>query len=281
FIMKMESLIIQYLLREKQVTLQEIGRFTLHAEIADTDEDQVYIPDGGVSFLYDPKANPDEGLIRFVMEKTKKIRPLAASDLDSFLMLGKQFLHIGKPFTFHRIGMLSKSQQGDILFSQELTEKLDLENKKAPIERENGNNESIDFTSNPNPVRPVAWIIPAAILTLVASLLIGLFWFWQTDSKPNAGSTSDTTSTSVSDTGRSLPKTERYNELFLSKNKDSLQAISLYTQLQSILTQDSIRISRKDSVYLISWTYMASSMDSTRALDSARKTYSVQPVFVP
>jgi hypothetical protein len=279
--MKMEALIIQFLLREKKVTLQEIGHFTLQADVDLADDDQVHIPDGGVTFTYDPKATPDQGLIRFVMEKTKKIKPLASSDLDSFLMLGKQFLHIGKPFTLHRIGMLSKSQQGDILFSQELTEKLDLENKKAPAERENGNKESIDFTSNPNPVRPFAWIVPAGILTLVAGLLIFLFWFWQSDATPSAESTTDTASITVSNTRPSPPETQSYNELFLAKNRDSVQAYTLYTRLQSIQSQDSLRITKKDTVYLISWTYPRNNMDSAKALDSARKTYAVQPAFAP
>jgi len=278
--MKMEALIIQFLLREKKVTLQEIGHFTLHADVDLADDDQVHILDGGVTFTYDPKAVPDEGLIRFVMEKTKKIKPLAASDLDSFLMLGKQFLHIGKPFTLHRIGMLSKSQQGEIIFSQALTEKLDLENKKSTIEQ-NGSQETIDFTSNPTPARPLAWVLQAGMLTLVIGLLVFLFWFWQSDPTPDAVPSADSTSATTIDTIPPQPTAETYSELCLATNKDSLQASALYTRLQSMRTQDSIRIIKKDSVYRITWTYPRNRLDSAKAIDSAQKKYAVQPVFIP
>ncbi len=279
----MESLIIQFLLREKQVTLQEIGRFTLHADVADTDEDQVYIPDGGVSFIYDPKAAPDEGLIRFVMEKTKKIRPLAASDLDSFLMLGKQFLHIGKPFTFHRIGMLSKTQQGDIIFSQELTEKLDLENRKGDPEREVGQQESIDFTSSAAPARRFKWLLPAIILFVVTGLFIVFFWMRQSDDQPSDLTKSDTATTSNSPANVSPPPSNpvTYDHILLAKRKDSTLAYALYSRLQSVSQQDSLHIAKSDTVYQITWRFPHNSIDSTKALDSARKTYAVQPVFVP
>ena len=42
----------------------------------------------------------------------------ASADLDSYLVLGKQFLNIGKPFIIEGLGVLEKSQQGDYEFRQ-------------------------------------------------------------------------------------------------------------------------------------------------------------------
>ncbi|MFN8244987.1 MAG: hypothetical protein U0T56_01200 [Ferruginibacter sp.] len=36
--------------------------------------------------------------------KTRKIKPLATSDLESFTMLGKQFMNIGKPLILEGLG---------------------------------------------------------------------------------------------------------------------------------------------------------------------------------
>ena len=108
--MKIEQVLVHYLLKTKQLTLQGIGTFHLDAAIPDTadSEKPVVIPENAITFTYDPRATEDDGLVDFIVEHTKKIKPLAASDLDSFLSLGRQFLNIGKPFNLPHIGTLGK-----------------------------------------------------------------------------------------------------------------------------------------------------------------------------
>ncbi len=69
------------------------------------------------NFIYNPKATEDDELVDFIVLHTKKIKPLASSDLDSFLSLGRQFLNIGKPFNLPGIGTLEKLNSGELAFT--------------------------------------------------------------------------------------------------------------------------------------------------------------------
>ena len=121
--MKTEQLIVQYLYSNKKVTLQDIGVFNITSEIVipeDSDKD-IVLPADTIQFAYDPKAPVDDGLVAFIMESTRKIKPLAYSDLESFIILNKQFLNIGKPLVFEGMGTLQKTQGGDYAFTQAAT----------------------------------------------------------------------------------------------------------------------------------------------------------------
>ena len=117
--MKIEQLLVQHLYNHKEVTLQGMGTFKLNAELAlpkDNDKDFI-IPAEGLQFIYDNKATEDDALIQYIVQQTRKIKPLAAADLDSYLILGRQFLNIGKPFFIEGIGTLNKNQQGQFEFT--------------------------------------------------------------------------------------------------------------------------------------------------------------------
>lgn len=118
--MKLEHLLIQYFYTSKELSLQGIGKFFLsqdHVLPPDT-EKEVVMPENAIGFEYSIEATEDEGLITYIVQNTKKIRPLASADLDSFLTLGKQFLNIGKPFKIEGIGTLEKKQTGEYQFTQ-------------------------------------------------------------------------------------------------------------------------------------------------------------------
>lgn len=116
--MKIEQVLVHYLLKNKTLTLQGIGTFQLDAALPDSaDPDRpIILPEGAVSFHYDPRATEDPGLVDFIVEHTHKIKPLASSDLESFLSLGRQFLNIGKPFVLLNIGTLDKINSGELIF---------------------------------------------------------------------------------------------------------------------------------------------------------------------
>jgi hypothetical protein len=118
--MKMEQLIVQYLYSNKKVTLQDIGTFIISSDInipIDSEKDTV-LPENAIEFNYDPKAGVDEGLIDYIVANSRKIKPLATSDLESFISLNKQFLNIGKPLVMEGLGTLHKTQVGDYAFTQ-------------------------------------------------------------------------------------------------------------------------------------------------------------------
>lgn len=116
--MKIEQVLVHYLLKTKQLTLQGIGTFHLNASVPDSadSEKPIVIPENAITFTYDPRVTEDEGLVDFIVEHTRKIKPLAASDLDSFLSLGRQFLNIGKPLILPHIGTLEKLNSGVLAF---------------------------------------------------------------------------------------------------------------------------------------------------------------------
>ena len=116
--MKIEQVLIHYLLKTKQLTLQGIGTFHLDASFPDSTDSEkpIVIPENAISFTYNSRATEDDGLVDFIVEHTKKIKPLAASDLDSFTSLGRQFLNIGKPFNLPHIGTLEKLNSGVLSF---------------------------------------------------------------------------------------------------------------------------------------------------------------------
>ncbi len=116
----MEQLIVQYLYSNKKVTLQDMGTFIIASDVnipLDNEKDSI-LPEDYIQFTYDPKAPVDEGLITYIIANTRKIKPLATSDLESFIMLNKQFLNIGKPLVLEGIGTLQKSQTGIYNFVQ-------------------------------------------------------------------------------------------------------------------------------------------------------------------
>lgn len=118
--MKIEQLLVQHFYNTKEVTLQGMGTFTLSPDFVmpmEKDKD-AEMPDNAISFQYNSRATEDEALIHFIVQQTRKMKSLASADLDSYLMLGKQFLNIGKPFQIDGLGMLAKNQQGEYEFKQ-------------------------------------------------------------------------------------------------------------------------------------------------------------------
>lgn len=118
--MKIEQLIVQHLYNNKKVTLQDIGSFILSPSVAmpsESDKDGV-MPENAISFEYNTKATEDESLIDFIVQQTRKIKPLATSDLESYTILGREYLNIGKPFPIEGLGTLQKNQNGQYEFIQ-------------------------------------------------------------------------------------------------------------------------------------------------------------------
>jgi len=179
--MKIEQLIVQYLYKEKKVTLEGIGSFYLSPEITvSSSEEPIPLPENAIQFERDSKAQADEGLIKFIIQKTRKIKPLAVSDLESFSILGKQFLNLGKPFVIRELGSLLKNQNNEYEFTQATTV---LTAQDAPVATTTPTKETakppkqenIDFSA-PTPVASKKKIIiPIAVIFFIVASMIFLF----------------------------------------------------------------------------------------------------------
>jgi hypothetical protein len=169
--MKTEQLIVQYLYTNKEVTLQDIGTFTISPEIsipAEGEKDTV-LPADAIRFEYNPKATQDDGLINFIVEQTRKIRPLASSDLESFIILNKQFLNIGKPLIFEGMGTLQKTQKGDYSFTQAASSHYIHE--AAPVVVKENYNDNFTWSTPPKEKSQDGGKV--AVIGLIAFILIG------------------------------------------------------------------------------------------------------------
>jgi len=146
---KIEQLIVQYLYANKKVTLQGIGTFKLDPSVVlpgENDKEKHFVmPENAFEFEYNLKAEEDDGLIKFIVEHTRKILPLASADLDSYVMLAKQFLNIGKPLVIEGVGTIQKNQLGDYHFipGNFITPKIDDFPKQLREKRD----ESVSFES--------------------------------------------------------------------------------------------------------------------------------------
>ncbi len=185
--MKVEQYIPHYLMAKGSVTLQELGTFTYKGSTVSYDDlnRNVQFGESTISFTFNPKARTDEEFIQFIVGHTKKIKSLVSSDLESFILTGKEFLNIGKPLLLKDIGFLMKSQTGNYEFTQgahkhEIIDTTQGTSKGAQSTSETTKQtEDIDFSST-GPQRDAAtkkkWIVAGVILLLViAGVITGIY----------------------------------------------------------------------------------------------------------
>jgi hypothetical protein len=99
------------------MSLPGLGIFTLDKSVVlpnEHDRALLSMPNA-VQFQNANIAAADKELITFICENTGKIKPLAISDLDSYLNLGTEMLNIGKPFHLEGIRPLQE-QVGEVRF---------------------------------------------------------------------------------------------------------------------------------------------------------------------
>ncbi|AEV97395.1 hypothetical protein A4D02_33210 [Niastella koreensis] len=112
--MKISVLVAQYFYQHRVLNLPGIGSFYLSdvvdvQTIADKNSRDLI---EHIHFAQKAITRPDEQLIEFIRKHTGKIRPLAESDLETFVADGKLMLNIGKPFHIEGIGTLHKNKEG-------------------------------------------------------------------------------------------------------------------------------------------------------------------------
>lgn len=116
--MYIEQHLAGFLSENKSVTLEGIGTFyLLNSANADL-KNSIEFPADSIEFSPNAKAIQDDLFIAYLMEKTKKIKPLLTSDLESYTLVCNQFLNIGKQLSLKNIGVLYKKQKGEFEFKQ-------------------------------------------------------------------------------------------------------------------------------------------------------------------
>ncbi|MEO6230991.1 MAG: hypothetical protein ABJB11_03555 [Ferruginibacter sp.] len=177
--MKIEHLIVQHLYKTKKVTLQGIGTFTLNPSISlpdENDKDKHFeLPDNAIEFDYNLKAVEDDELIKYIVAHTNKILPLASADLDSYVMLAKQFLNIGKPLVIEGVGTIQKNQVGKYQFipGHFITPRIDDFPKQLREKRD----ETVTFESEPRINNSRRNLMIFFTLLVIVSTVFGIYYF--------------------------------------------------------------------------------------------------------
>jgi hypothetical protein len=122
--LKLAPLLAQYLREHRKLDLAGIGTFSLDPSLRRSSDSQH--ASEGISFQNNTNVKEDATLVSFISEHTGKMKPLASSDLSSYLELARQFLNIGKPFQIEGIGTLVKTKSGPLEFTGDhlLTDKI-------------------------------------------------------------------------------------------------------------------------------------------------------------
>ncbi len=204
--MKITHFLVQYLHQNKKMQLQGIGEFTLdnfYENPFEGEKGKIKVPDNSIRFSPSKKTSEDAGLIDYISVQTKKIRPLAASDLEDYLNIGKQLLNVSKQFYIEGLGTLLLNDYGNLDFMQghevfaplntEVTSvaKSKIEDNSAEIHFE----ESYNSASNPGNTLRKLLVILAFAAGLFIIGWIGWYFFQQWQNSNASDTTKESTET--------------------------------------------------------------------------------------
>ena len=291
--LKIEQVLVHYLLKNKELKLQGIGTFKLEAALPDSadPEKPIFIPADAISFHYDPKVTEDDELVNFLVQHTKKIKPLASSDLDSFLSLGRQFLNIGKPFILQNIGTLEKLNSGELAFTGGQPVAQRMEPQRAKIEDEGAEEHEENMFNDYQRERKSSGGKQTFFVVLSAVVLLLVIWaawhYLSTDSAKEPDTTESvmpvSDSSGIKDSmAISSPLSDSIGNQNSPDSSTFKVVVNEYRNLQSASTRFSnlkkynrnVIMYTNDSVtYKIAEPFTLPLSDTTRILDSLGRYY--------
>jgi hypothetical protein len=235
--LKISVLVAQYFYQNKRLNLPGIGTFYLDVavDVQIIDKNSHDLLDH-IHFAQKNITRPDEELIDFIRKHTGKIRPLAESDLETFVADGKLMLNIGKPFHIEGIGTLQKNREGVYEFTpgQPVVQRLESPTPLTTLERETDRPKKKSvFDDDPNEsrnaqIRRVAIII--GVIVGVGIILWGGYSLFSSKVKTDPN-TVTAASTNPEDT---QPQASTY----LSNINDPKK------QLENVINKDSILLNQ-------------------------------------
>lgn len=291
--LKIEQALVHFLLKNKYLTLQGIGTLTLDAALPDSadPEKPISIPADAITFHYDPKATEDDQLVDFIVAHTKKIKPLASSDLDSFLSLGRQFLNIGKPFNFQNIGTLEKLNSGELIFIGGQLVAPRMEPQRAKIEDEGAEEHEENMFNDYQRERKSGngkQTIFVILSLLVLGLIVWGIWQYNTNKTDENISTTEAV-VPVSDSNRIKDSMSIYapaTDSNINKNPSDTTGFKVvvneYTNLQAAsrrlgilknYNRNVIMYTNDSVTYKVAEAFTLPLSDTTKVIDSLSRYY--------
>lgn len=276
--MKIEQIIVIHLNKNKKVTLQGIGTFYLNsASSSPADTNYISAPSQPViSFQYDANAPQDDSLIDTIVFYSKKLKPLSAADLDSFLNWQKQLLNIHMSFTLQDIGVLQKNLTGEIEFSPYQSSSVE----SATFSKKSKQKNRFSFpdfkTVSIKPVKKYLPIIVTILIACFCTWMIYLYFFNHTSGTNSIQTKPSVTQNTPSSNKNILPTAPSKQVMAENKNyvfrivffqtKNKNEAIKTVNQIFGF--GHSAVIYLRDSVYEISMPFNRPLTDTSKILDS-------------
>lgn len=182
--MKLENLLASYLYQHKKLDLPGIGTFELSGLSFIQDESNKHTNiSHPIRFIQNVISEPGDHLIEYIKAHTGKMKALAMADLESYLILSKQFLNIGKPFRIEGIGTLLKMKDNSYQFTQEdaiaHAEESNIENTKIEIKSRKQEN-AIAENSDSKGARKA--LLALAAMATIALIGWGGYYLYETNS---------------------------------------------------------------------------------------------------
>jgi hypothetical protein len=292
---KIPSLLAQYLYCKQRLDLPGIGTFLLdNATVSalENSKQRSAILEG-VSFKFNPAVQEPADLIAFIAEKTGKMKPLAAADLDSHLQSAHLFLNIGKPFTFEGIGILTKIKPGEfeltpISVSTDKVKEYNTKETEPSAAKEITSDKYESFLSG-SPAKQ-EWKRPVAVLLVLCGIGLTIWGGYEISQRAKKGKRDNTVETaaqtilpapadSLQTSKDSIVKQEtpvqETSYKYVLEVAKSKRAFKRYNQLKEINWQ--VHLETNDSIQYKLFMLLPVS-DTTKTLDSlmvmtGRKVY--------
>jgi hypothetical protein len=292
--LKLSSLFSKYLYQEKKLRLPGIGEFTLDPSLTVPDVNDKFFADflNNIRFNQIQISAPDDQLIDFIRTETGKIRPLAVSDLESYLDDGKILLNLGKPFEIEGIGSIHKTREGELEFhagepQQHKMEPVHTETK-VPVEK--SKTFYLDTRVPGTNVRKV--LVALGAIAGIVIVIWGGYVLYNRNSTPTPLEQATVVTVPVSaDTTRigAIPDSLRRDnadsghrgtyKFVIERTTNKRRALYRYNQLVENMTP--IKLETKDStLFNLYFILPASPSDTARIRDSLKIWYARKVVYV-
>ncbi len=291
---KIQDLLAEYLYQNKTLTLPSIGSFELDPAINIAESKEENWPPDAIRFQQNTNALANDEFVTYLVQHSGKMKPLALSDLDSYLNNGIQLINIGKPFALKGIGSLSKTgstfnfQQGHPILDR--LEQTDGSYFVKDRTNETEETKNLDFSHQAIKTNNRTTII--SIVSIVALLIIAVAVYLALSNNENPeqentiqpvdSSTLSTTNDTIATQPKEIvavPKDDSSFQLVINNYKTEAAANS---RLQALLLRGhSVSMQTKDSSrYQILLTVNKPLSDTTYVIDSLKKMFLWKPQLV-
>jgi hypothetical protein len=297
--LKLSALFAKYLYQHRQLNLPGIGVFTIDPAVPIPDASDKNFPDfvRQIKFTQKNVAAADEDFINFIRTETGKIRPLAESDLDSFLSDGKILLNIGKPFHLEGIGSLQKTKAGQYEFTPGEPIHVKLEHFNTETTEEPSRKKPVFTDDNAQGTGGKKLLIASIVIIGIALVIWGGYSLYNRNTTPLV---EDTVAIPPSDTSRAGIILDSVQKIINSSMQDSVKnarspgtyrfviertanrarAIRRYNQISEASSAIKMESSPDSTLFKLYFDLPATPEDTTRIKDSLKTWYARKQVFI-